>query len=80
MTTIELPSGMTLPTGTRHAGLDRLTAGASLATRLLAGVIRTLEARRIRALASTRDGLPTDERGTRWSNDPLAGLPRVLGD
>jgi len=80
MTTIDLPSGMTLPMGTRHAGLVRLTAGASLVHRLLAAATRALEARRLRTRALHCASPAIDEHGPRPFDGLHAGLPRALGD
>lgn len=80
MTTIELPSGMTLPRGTRHAGLARLSAGASLVRRLLVGAGRVLASRRTEAAAADRVARCADIPGARPRYDLYAGLPRGLGD
>jgi hypothetical protein len=80
MTTIRLPSGMTLPAGTRHAGLDRLSAGAALVGQLLDSTVRTIDARRARA-AATRRGIEAGLAGRPQRYDAWqAGLPRGLGD
>jgi len=80
MTTIELHSGMSLPTGTRHAGLDRLTAAASLAHRLLGQAIRAIEVRRARIHAVNPERHPSGARGPRPYDSLHAHLPRGLGD
>lgn len=80
MTTIHLPSGMTLPAGTRHAGLDRLDAGAALVRAALDAAVRVLDARRARAEAIRR-GIEMSATGRRQRYDSWhAGLPRSLGD
>jgi hypothetical protein len=71
MTTISTTPGSSVIKGTRHAGLDRMTAGAELLSRLLTAAIRGLDAWRDARIASHNDAV-------------IAALasqdPRVLAD
>ena len=80
MTTMGLPSGTALPAGIRHAGLDRLSAAASLVRQVLQAAMRTIDARRARAQAIRHSvearAASRPQRYDRW----YTGLPRSLGD
>jgi len=71
MTTISMNPGSSVIQGTHHAGLDRMTAGAELISRMLRAAIRGLDAWRDVRIAAHNDAA-------------LSGLaardPRVLAD
>jgi hypothetical protein len=71
---------MTLPAGTRHAGLDRMSAGLSLVRQVLHRTVRALDARRVREEA-IRHGVEASAASQPQRYDSWhAGLPRSLGD
>jgi hypothetical protein len=80
MTTIRLSSGMTLPTGSRHAGADRLSAGVAVIRQMLDRAVHAFDVRRARADAIRR-AIEADaaHRAQRYE-DGYARLPRGLGD
>ena len=71
MTTIYMAPGANVLTGTTHGGLERMTVGAGILVRLLAGAIRGLDGWRNARIAAHND---------RVFLQLAASDPRVLSD
>jgi len=71
MATISMNPGSSVIKGNHHAGLDRVTAGAELLSRVLAAAIRGLDTWRDARIAAHNDAILTEL---------AARDPRVLSD